>query len=104
MSDSKRSRTFGAHAPHPTPRNPHPTTAISWGPRDLAALLLRSSLTHQRMGSLRSSAQTHALGGPAPERLAVNRNQSPRHRPGSRATRPLPDLGDLLVGLGDAVH
>ena len=27
----------------------------------LAALLLRSSLTHQRMGSLRSSAQAHDL-------------------------------------------
>src|SRR5215467_13135531 len=39
-------RIFGAHAPHPTPENPHPITAISWGPRDLAARLLRSSLTH----------------------------------------------------------
>src|SRR5258706_16398587 len=28
----------------------------------LAALLLRSSLTHPQMGSLRSSAQTHDLG------------------------------------------
>src|SRR5215831_12721188 len=26
-------RIFGDHAPHPTPENPHPTTAISWGPR-----------------------------------------------------------------------
>jgi len=51
-------RIFGARAPH------------------LAALLLRSSLTHQRMGSLRSSAQDHDLGHPDTEYLAVNRNQS----------------------------
>src|SRR5215813_12124365 len=28
-------RIFDAHAPHPTPGNPHPTTAIAWGPPDL---------------------------------------------------------------------
>jgi len=38
MSDSKPSRIFGAHAPHPHPtKSAPPTTAISWGPRDLAA-------------------------------------------------------------------
>jgi glycine cleavage system transcriptional repressor len=60
MSDCDCRRIFGAHAPH------------------LAALLLRSSLTHQRMGSLRSSAQTHDLGHLDTESLAANRNHSSR--------------------------
>src|SRR6266545_691041 len=45
-------RIFDAHAPH------------------LAAGLLRSSLTHGRMGSLRSSAPDHHLGHLAAEYLA----------------------------------
>ena len=60
MIDSDCRRIFGAHAPH------------------LAGLLLRSSLTHWRMGSLRSSAQAHDLGHLATESLAVHRNQSSR--------------------------
>jgi hypothetical protein len=50
---SSRRRIFGAQAPH------------------LAALLLRSSLTHGRMGSLRSSAQAHDLGHLDTESLAA---------------------------------
>jgi cytochrome P450 len=58
-------RIFDAHAPH------------------LAALLLRSSLTHPRMGSLRSSAPDHDLGHLAAESLAVIPGQtSPPPRPG----------------------
>jgi integrase/recombinase XerD len=37
----------------------------------LAALLLRSSLTHRRMGSLRSSAQDHDLGHLATDEIAA---------------------------------
>src|SRR5258708_18841099 len=79
-------RIFGAQAPHPTPGNPHPTTAISRGPRDLAALLLRSSLTQQRMGSLRSSAQTHDLGHLDTESLAANRHHSSRTSDAARGS------------------
>jgi len=47
MSGSERRRIFGTHAPHPHPtKSAPPPTAISRGPRDLAARLLRSSLTH----------------------------------------------------------
>src|SRR5256885_644685 len=51
-SGRKGRRIFGAHAPH------------------LAAVLLRSSLTHQRVGSLRSSAHDHDLGHLATKSLA----------------------------------
>src|SRR5215471_19889312 len=53
MSDAESGERFDAHAPH------------------LAALLLRSSLTHPRMGSLRSSAQPHDLGHLAAKSLAA---------------------------------
>src|SRR5215831_15794240 len=85
-------RVFGAHAPHPTPENPHPTTAISWGPRDLAALRLPPHEIFDFAGTLllRSSAQAHdlppheifdfartpGLGHLATESFAANRNQA----------------------------
>jgi UDP-glucose 4-epimerase len=76
VNDPEYRRIFGAQAPHPTPRNPHPTTAISGGPRDLAARILRSSLTHDEWAPLRSPAPDHYLAHLATEYLAAIRDRS----------------------------
>ena len=60
-------RIFGAHAPHLAAQHlpPHEICDFAGTPG------LRSSLTHSRMGSLRSSAQAHDLGHLASESLAA---------------------------------
>src|SRR5215510_9604160 len=55
-------RIFDAHAPHPTAGNPHPTTAISWGPGDLRSRLLRSSVTYSSPNTLPPVLPPHEAG------------------------------------------
>src|SRR5215472_806111 len=88
-ADEACRRIFGAHAPHPTPGNPHPTTAISRGPRDLAALLLRSSLSYSpnRLAPVLQDAHEVLLKA-RPRRGVGDR---PPRRAVHHAARRLPD-------------
>src|SRR5215471_1942411 len=84
-------RCFHSHPPQPESTDPH--RRLGAHARHIAALLLRSSLTYQRVGSLRSSAQTHDLAHLATNSLGAYRwiraDRSIRPRMGGAPLSPV---------------